>query len=117
MSLNTLSIINKHVNLSSEKNYRFCEVLQEMTRKARFDDAYTVWERMHMEPTAPLDARAFTIMMRHCSMQAKVERAFFYIDEMRSLNIEPTLELCHALLHASAHAPHWVDNTCSLYTF
>lgn len=93
---------------SSSVKHRFCEVLDVMTTKARFDAAYSVWERMHLEPTVTLDAHAFAIMMRHCSMQAKVERAFFYNDEMRILKIEPTLEYCHALLQASAHAPHWV---------
>ena len=70
-----------------------------------------------MEPTVQLDAHAFAIIMRHCSMQAKVERAFFYNDEMRLLKIEPTLEYCHALLYASAHAPHWVCSIFSLYIY
>jgi len=38
-----------------------------------------------------------------------VERAFFYLDEMKSLGIEPTRDTFHALFRACATAPHWVN--------
>lgn len=90
---------------------RLTEILEILSLRARFDDAYNVWERMHHEPVE-LDARAFSVMIRNCSMQRMVERAFFYFDELKCIGLEPTLEVFHSLFRACSTASHWVSLLC-----
>lgn len=67
-----------------------------------------LWNRMHTDGIA-LDKESFTIMMKHCAATGRVERAFFYLDEMRARGIEPDSTLFLSLFRACAEAPHWVN--------
>lgn len=88
--------------------FRYTDILDQFVTAARFNEAYDLWERMHFEPGLQLSSESFDVMMRYCALQGQVERAFFYLDEMKTVGIEPTLTTFHALFRACATAPHWV---------
>jgi pentatricopeptide repeat protein len=96
---------------------RFTDILDQFVKAARFSEAYDLWERMHFEPGLQLTSESFAVMMRYCALQGQVERAFFYLDEMKSLGIEPTLDTFHGLFRACATAPHWVAEISSDFSF
>ena len=48
-------------------------------------------------------------MLKRCSITKEAERAFFYMDEMKSLKVSPDVETFVHLFRACAEAPHWVD--------
>ena len=76
--------------------------------RSLFDKAMKLWLDMHMEPGLELDKDSFTLMLKHCALTSRAERAFFYVDEMRSLDLTPTIDTYRALIRACAEAPHWV---------
>lgn len=82
-------------------------VLRALVDQHKFDEALELWIDMHtLVPV--LDVEAFIIMLKHCAKTHQAERAFFYMDEMRVLEIEPTVEVFATLFKAVAEGPHWV---------
>jgi pentatricopeptide repeat protein len=67
-----------------------------------------LWGDMHAEPGLRLDQASFLAMLKHCAISARPEKAFFYLDEIKGLGIEPGLEVYSRLIRACAEAPHWV---------
>ena len=63
---------------------------------------------MHEEDIS-LTKEAFTTMLKQCAKTGQVERAFFYMDEMRAYDAEPDIRTYVLLFRACAEAPHWVD--------
>jgi pentatricopeptide repeat protein len=88
--------------------HMFTTVLNSFLDKKQWPEAHNLWIRMHCEQIT-LSVEAFTSMLRHCIGTGNSERAFFYIDEMQSLNLEPDLKTYQMLFRAVAEAPHWVD--------
>ena len=66
-----------------------------------------LWRRMHVENFS-LNLDSFHIMLRYCSKSFQAERAFFYLDELKSIKLQPTIETYVRLIRATAEAPHWV---------
>jgi pentatricopeptide repeat protein len=63
---------------------------------------------MHERPI-DIDKESFSIALKLCAATGQAERAFFYMDEMRSLGLEPDDRVFLALFRACAEAPHWVN--------
>lgn len=74
--------------------------------KAKINEVVQTWHRMHQGNA--LNLESFHIMLRYCSKSSQAEKAFFYFDELKVLNIEPTIETFVRLIRAAAEAPHWV---------
>eukprot|EP00596_Hydrurales_sp_CCMP1899_P009749 CAMPEP_0119036198 /NCGR_PEP_ID=MMETSP1177-20130426/3729_1 /TAXON_ID=2985 /ORGANISM="Ochromonas sp, Strain CCMP1899" /LENGTH=1120 /DNA_ID=CAMNT_0006995643 /DNA_START=103 /DNA_END=3462 /DNA_ORIENTATION=+ len=88
--------------------HMFTTVLNSLLDEKKWPEAHDLWIRMHCEGIT-LSVEAFTSMLRHSIGTNCAERAFFYIDEMQALNLEPDLRTYQMLFRAVAEAPHWVD--------
>ena len=97
----------KHWGLATAPMYT--SVLHALVRTRSHDLAYDLWERMHAEPSLSLTLEAFTVMLKLCAQTREVERAFFYMDEMRTRGIQPDAVAFAALFRACAGVPHWVN--------
>jgi pentatricopeptide repeat protein len=85
----------------------FSPILHSYVEKNDPDKVKELWHRMHREGIE-LSKEVFTTMVRHCTLRGQPERAFFLLDEMECLEIEPDEEFfCH-LLRAAGKAPVWV---------
>ena len=84
-------------------------LLKALVDRCKRTEAYALWERMHLEPNLDLSLESFTIILKLCAQTREVERAFFYMDEMRGLGIKPDVVAFVALFRACAGAPHWVN--------
>ena len=87
----------------------YASVLKALVRARAHSDAYQLWERMHGEPGLAIPLEAFAAMLKMCSQTREVERAFFYMDELRQRGLQPTAATFTALFRACAGAPHWVN--------
>lgn len=67
------------------------------------------WLKMHENASIQLNAASFQHMIHYSAVRGEVERAFFYFDELKSLNITPTIEVFCQMIQASARAPYWVS--------
>jgi len=86
----------------------FTNVMKTMIDARMTDEAEKLWVDMHSE-SITLDNRAFRCALEICTRTGKAERAFFYMDEMRALKIEPELKTFNAFFRAVAEAPHWIS--------
>ena len=60
---------------------------------------------MH-EEEIDLTKEAFTTMLKQCAKTGQVERAFFYMDEMRAYDAEPDIRTYVLLFRACAEVVH-----------
>lgn len=97
----------KQFGLASTPMYT--TVLKSLVDQRQHQEAYSLWERMHLESNVPLTLEAFTVMLKLCAQTREVERAFFYMDEMRCTGVKPDTMAFTALFRACAGAPHWVN--------
>ena len=87
----------------------YAAVLEAYVNGNAFEKSKKFWLSMHHVGLEVLTKEAFDIMLKRCSKTKEVERAFFYMDEMKSLNVSPDIETFVQLFRACAEAPHWVD--------
>jgi pentatricopeptide repeat protein len=66
------------------------------------------WLKMHRDGVA-LNADSFSSMLRYCSYRGEGERAFFYLNEMKGLGIQPNEELFCQLLRSASKVPVWIS--------
>jgi pentatricopeptide repeat protein len=105
-----LKIVNQLVKTGAPLSVRmFNSILASFVRLGNFKDAYQVWERMHEEPGVELDTFSFAIMIKYCLLTQQPEKAFFYMDELRSIGLKPDLMTFQNLFAACATAPFWVN--------
>lgn len=105
-----LKIVNQLQKAGAPLSVRmFNSILASYIKLGNFKEAYQIWERMHEEPGVELDTFSFSIMMKYCLYTQQPEKAFFYIDEMRSVGLKPDLMTFQNLFTACATAPFWVN--------
>ena len=85
----------------------FTSVLAALVSARRNEKAYEVWVRMH-EEGLDFSKEAFTQAIKLCINTKETERAFFYVDEMKAMDITPDADVFAALFRSCADAPHWV---------
>ena len=73
----------------------------------QYDEANELWLRMHDEGVE-FTVDDFSLMMKLCARTRSPERAMFYIDEMKSFDLQPNTYVFNGLFRACAEAPHWV---------
>lgn len=86
----------------------FCSVLKVYLKLKKYDEFFDLWISLHSEPVE-LDNEAFQLVLQCCSHTSQSEKAFFLIDEMKSLSIRPTEETLVQFLRAVATSPFWVN--------
>ena len=82
-------------------------VLKAYIDSRRCNEANEIWLRMHDEGVQ-FTVEDFSLMMKWCTLTRSAERALFYIDEMRSMDLQPDTYVFAGLFRACAEAPHWV---------
>ena len=75
----------------------------------RFEDAYALWERMHVTPDLQLNNESFISILKYCSMTNQSERAFYVYDEMKALDLNPNAAVFAGLFKACGEAPQYVN--------
>ena len=85
----------------------YTRILGEYVNQKQTASAYKMWERMHSDGI-DIERAAYVHMLKHCTLKREAERAFFYIDEMKSQGIQPDLGTFKHLFMAVATAPHFV---------
>lgn len=73
----------------------------------KYNEANEIWLRMHDEGVE-FTVEDFSLMMKLCTLTRSPERAMFYIDEMKSYDLQPNEYVFAGLFRACAEAPHWV---------
>ena len=88
----------------------FNAVLYTLVNEGHKEEALNWWLRMHREPGIKLNEDSFIHMIKHATLSRNAEKAFWYLDEMRSslVDVTPTLRTYNKLLRACAEAPQWV---------
>ena len=88
--------------------HMFNSVLSILIKDGHHDESLNWWLRMHREPGLKLNEDSFAYMLKHATATRNHERAFWYMDEMKAVDIKPTLRIYNKLLRACAEAPVWV---------
>ena len=83
-------------------------VLKAFIEEKKPQRANEIWAQMHELPI-DLDKESFSIVLKLCTVTGQPERAFFYMDELRSLGVTPDDKVFLGLFRACAEAPHWVN--------
>jgi pentatricopeptide repeat protein len=83
-------------------------VLKAFVNQRRSEDVLRVWLAMK-DAGVQLNNASFVLMLKNCAANAEAERAFFLLDEMRMLKLEPDITVFNALFLAVGKAPHWVN--------
>ena len=86
----------------------YVPILKAFVISKRYEDANKLWLDLHCEGIE-LNKEIFNIMLKLCALTNQCEKAFFYYDEMKTLEISPDTYTFTALFRAAAEAPHWVN--------
>ena len=86
----------------------YSAVLGSYVKLKQHNQAYNIWERMHVEAVA-IDTAGFSHMFRYCAQNGMAERAFFFMDEMtKCYGLEPSHATFKAFIEAAGTAPHFI---------
>lgn len=83
-------------------------ILRGLMHERRNDDVFDYWCDMKFNGVVP-NIESYNIMIEQCEVLGKPERAFFLMDELKLLDIEPDRDTFCRLFRACATAPVWVN--------
>ena len=84
-------------------------IVQGYLNQGRYQDAYSIWERMHVTPNLQLNNDSFVAILRYCSLTNQAERAFYVYVELKALDLTPDTRVFAALFRACAEAPQHIN--------
>lgn len=105
-ALKTLSAL-ENIGLITSAPDIYSKMLDTLVKLNKHDAVREIWFRMH-ENGISLSKESFQAMLKFCSRTGEVERAMFYIHEMRSYNLDLDIQVFVSLFRACAEAPFWI---------